>query len=405
VVAEANGVDLTSVYVGRVYRTADVSIGIDTTGSDRITISYDSSAVNLDVGEQFFFEVSYDGGTNWSTVLSGGDHAWTTRTHDLSTFSAGQCNNNPNFAIRFRIDASQVSEIFYVDNVVASGCVIGTKMMFVGEGRWIQPETTNDGPSDTIADETDPVADSANAAASDRWKAILEAAIEARIQQERAVYLQNDSWMQTAQPGDWAGLIFNAPNRSMVENAVVEFAQRAIQISGAADGAVELRDCAVRSNWLGVLCSNSYATIVGTHISGNVIDAQAAPLPGGINPSGSGLICIGTSRPVVSFSTFADNEINSIGILGFARPSLGEISGINSPGRNEYRLPRGQNHIFNGTTQTIYAQLCTFERQAGESVEDTIFDDTDDPALGPIIWEPLLGTSTGVEGEGWASYR
>jgi len=234
---------------------------------------------------------------------------------------------------------------------------------------------------------------------------MMAAAIEARIQQERDVYLQNDSWMQSPQPGDWAGLIFNAPSQSYMENAVVEFAQRGIQAVGDANGALAIRDSVIRSNWLGILCSNSFARIEGATIYGQMIDPDAPPLTGGINPSGTGLMCIGTSEPVVSYSVFSNNEINSVGILGFARPSFGRISIANSPGRNGFRLPRLQNYMFNGTTQAIYAQMNEFELAAGETIEDTLYDDTDDPALGPIIYEPQLGVTTGVPSGIWGVYR
>jgi hypothetical protein len=231
-------------------------------------------------------------------------------------------------------------------------------------------------------------------------------AIEARIQVEYDVYLKNDSWEQVPQPGDWAGLIFNSPTQSFMENAVLEFARRGIQITGAAEGAVELRDTVVRSSWVGILCNNTRATIVGANVYGQVIDADAVPLPGGINPSGTGLMCIGLSQPVISFSTFSNNEINDVGILSSARPSFGEIDSSNSPGRNRFKLPRGQNYMFNGTPNDIYAQMNIWELLPGETVEDTIYDDTDDPALGMIIWEPrLTGIRTGVDSGDWDRYR
>jgi hypothetical protein len=230
-------------------------------------------------------------------------------------------------------------------------------------------------------------------------------AVEARIQAEYDVYLKSDSWEQVPQPGDWAGLILDSPSRTFMENAVVEFAQRGIQIAGAEEGTVELRDIVVRANWLGILCNNTRATIVGANVYGQVIDAEAVPLPGGINPSGTGLMCIGLSQPVVSFSTLSNNEINGVGILSSAQPSFGEIDSSNSPGRNHFKPPRGQNYMFNGTPNDIYAQMSIWELLPGETVEDTIYDDTDDPALGMIIWEPrLTGIRTGVDSREWSAY-
>jgi hypothetical protein len=41
----------------------------------------------------------------------------------------------------------------------------------------------------------------------------------------------------------------------------------------------------------------------------------------------------------------------------------------------------------------------------GEHVEDTLYDDTDDPSLGQIIWAPVGEPLTGVGGTSWQAYR
>jgi hypothetical protein len=399
VASYGNGVDPTSVYEGEVVRGADVSIGVDTTGVDRISIAYDVSAANLDAGEQWTFEVSYNGGTNWNVVYTGTNQAWATQTYDLSTFSGGQSDNNANFAIRFNISASQNSESVFVDNIVMGGFVVGSKMMFAGgPGLPVAGE-----PSATpTPGETEP--GTSDEDAINLWKELVNAALA--VQQERDVLLQNDSWSQVPQAGNWPGLFFRSPSRAVLENAVVEFAQEGIRISNAVEGAVEIRRCRIHTNWVGILCSGSRATITQSEIVNQEVSADAPPLPGsGINPSGSGLVCVFSAQPVVSYSTFSGNPINSVGILDTSRPSFGEVGDPVSPGRNAFRQPRGQNFMFNGTSLTIYAQQNFWDLLPGETVEDTIHDDTDNPQLGPIIWGPVGEDLTGIRDAAWGIYR
>jgi hypothetical protein len=235
---------------------------------------------------------------------------------------------------------------------------------------------------------------------------MMDDAMSASIQQEYPVVLQNDSWSQTAQAGDWAGLIFNGPSQSYLEHCVVEFAQTGVQIVNAVDGEMTVRNSVIQANWLGILCSGTRADIIGTTVVGHKISPDAPNLPGtGINPSGTGMYCIFSAQPVVSYSTFGNNELNGVGILDTSRPTFGEIGDPDSPGRNKFRRPLGQNFMFNGTTLTIYAQQNFWELLPGETVEDVIFDDTDAPSRGPIIWGPVGEDLTDIDPDQWRVYR
>jgi len=235
---------------------------------------------------------------------------------------------------------------------------------------------------------------------------MMEDALTSAVLQERPVYLQNDSWSQIPEPGDWAGLIFTDPSQSILRNCVVEFAQTGVQISNALQGAMTVSDSRIRGNWLGILCSNTRANIVGAVVNDNVISVDAVPLPGtGINPSGTGLMCILSAQPIVSYSTFQSNELNGVGILDTSRPNFGETGNTSSPGRNNFRRPLGQNFMFNGTALTIYAQFNFWDLLPGQTPEDVIYDDTDDPSRGPIIWGPEGADLTGVDSGAWKEYR
>jgi len=235
---------------------------------------------------------------------------------------------------------------------------------------------------------------------------MMQEAMASSIQQEYPVVLQNDSWSQTAQAGDWAGLIFNGPSQSSLNHCVVEFAQTGVQILNAVQGEMTVRNSIIQANWLGILCSGTRADITGTTVVGSEISPDATNLPGtGINPSGTGMYCIFSAQPVVSFSTFGNNELNGVGILDTSQPSFGRIGDADSPGRNKFRRPLGQNFMFNGTTLTIYAQQNFWELLPGETVEDVIYDDTDDPSRGPIIWGPVGEDLTDIDAGQWRVYR
>jgi len=114
-----------SNYEGSIYGYlggTNVWIGIDTSGYDTVTISYYTKTTFTQDTEAIYFEISDDGGTSWNTVFTSlGNHDWTLRTHDLSTFSSGTCDNNPNFAIRFR---NQGMGLLYVDDIIVNACDI-----------------------------------------------------------------------------------------------------------------------------------------------------------------------------------------------------------------------------------------------------------------------------------------
>ena len=88
-----------------------------------MTISFQSMATGLESGDYVRFQISYNGGSNWNTVWEQyGNHVWTQRNYDLSTFSSGQSNDNSNFMIRFRIYGNDNNDLTYIDNIVVNAC-------------------------------------------------------------------------------------------------------------------------------------------------------------------------------------------------------------------------------------------------------------------------------------------
>jgi hypothetical protein len=112
-----------SNYEGRIQNNAWVEIGIDTIGKDTVSISYYSMASNLDSGETVRFQISYNGGSNWYTVASSGNHAWTQSNYDLSTFSNGLSDDNSYVRISFIINANKNDEYLAIDDIIINACM------------------------------------------------------------------------------------------------------------------------------------------------------------------------------------------------------------------------------------------------------------------------------------------
>jgi len=399
-----NPLDSTSIYQGSIRNQCSVSIGVSTLGWGNVGVSYQSECVGTAPPDKCFFDYSCDGGATWVTVDVGGNHPWTQWAHDLSNLSGGRCDNNPDFAIRFSINSSTSNNQFRLDNILVTACAASPpapRMVAWGlpEARPVAPASQTVSGTPAAAPLPPRTADT-----RDRAAGLLASRGAAAVQTEYEVYLRNDSWEQVPQPGDWAGLILSSPEQSYLENAVVEFARRGLDLIGAAQGSFELRNSSLRSNWVGLLALDSAAAVTGAFISGQTWSPDAELIPGGADPAGVGLVCAGSSDPVVSFSVFMNNGIAAVLILDDSVPSLGEMETPASPGHNQFRSPRGDYHVVNRTPNTIYAQMNAFELLSGEGVEDTLFDNTDDAAMGPIIWLPL-GGATAVDARNWESYR
>jgi len=113
-----NPLDASSVYQGQLKQSCSVTTSVNTVGKYNIAITFQSTAQGLETGEYMIFDVSYDGST-WTNVANYGNHDWTQRTIDLSSFSGGLSDNNPNFKIRFRINGNENNDKFFIDNI---GC-------------------------------------------------------------------------------------------------------------------------------------------------------------------------------------------------------------------------------------------------------------------------------------------
>ena len=105
-------------YGAKLRQTTWMQKAISTAGYNTIHVKYARKATGLDSGqgEKLFVEWSIDG-TTWNNLETTGTTAWT-----LKDFTCGSgANNNANFRVRFRINASATSEFGAVDSVEITG--------------------------------------------------------------------------------------------------------------------------------------------------------------------------------------------------------------------------------------------------------------------------------------------
>ncbi len=105
--------EFSGAYGARLRSTSLMEVGVSTAGRTGVTLSYARRTRRVDSGEQL--TVQWFDGSTWRTVEthSGG---WGTPTFSLP---AG-ADNNPNFRIRFSLNANRNNEHAYIDDIVIS---------------------------------------------------------------------------------------------------------------------------------------------------------------------------------------------------------------------------------------------------------------------------------------------
>jgi hypothetical protein len=106
----------TGTYGAKLTKATWIEKAISTAGFSNIHILYDRTTNGYDAGEYLYVEWSIDG-TNWIQLEATQQTAWASK--DLTCDP--NANNNLNFRIRFRTNASAGNEYAYVDNVEITG--------------------------------------------------------------------------------------------------------------------------------------------------------------------------------------------------------------------------------------------------------------------------------------------
>jgi len=108
-----------STYGAKLAKEAWIEKAISTAGFNNIHILYNRTTDSFDAGEYLYVEWSING-TNWIQLEATQQTAWASK--DLTCDP--NANNNLNFRIRFRTNASAANEYAYVDDVQITGTPI-----------------------------------------------------------------------------------------------------------------------------------------------------------------------------------------------------------------------------------------------------------------------------------------
>ena len=176
------------------------------------------------------------------------------------------------------------------------------------------------------------------------------------------------------QMNDWYGIVIkNLYNKSLIENAVIEFGYKGITCYGSAP---VIRSCEIQFN----------------HNSGISCEVKAAPEITKCVLFGNGFAginCELASNPIISECTITQNNY---GIIAFSRsaPDLG--TNPETPGKS-----KGNNRIYNNfdydiynhADNIIYAQNNVWNTTSTSEIQQRIYDRADNGAYGEVRFRPL----------------
>jgi predicted phosphodiesterase len=107
----------TGTYGSKLAGTTWIQKAISTAGKTNVHVKYKRKTAGMDSGENLYVEWSVNG-TNWYNLETTRSTSWATQD---KTCASG-ANNNANFRVRFRTNASAASsEYAYIDDVVITG--------------------------------------------------------------------------------------------------------------------------------------------------------------------------------------------------------------------------------------------------------------------------------------------
>ncbi len=175
---------------------------------------------------------------------------------------------------------------------------------------------------------------------------------------------------------DWYGIIIKNPNkRSLVNNAIIEYAYKGITCYGSSPNII---DCELRYN----------------QHCGISAEVRAVPLIRRTTLLGNdfaGLICELASTPIIEESIITQNG-NGLIVFDRSQPDLGQVnpSGTQSSGGNLI-FNNFDYSIYNQSSEPILAQNNLWNTRDEEQIKATIFDRTISPSKGEVMVQPILG--------------
>ena len=102
-------------YSAKLKITASMETGVSTVGYTSIHLKYARRTNNLDAGE--YLTADWFDGTDWNTLEQTQQTAWAFKDWTLPSGAA----NNPDFKIRYTVNANKNTEFGFVDVVEVTG--------------------------------------------------------------------------------------------------------------------------------------------------------------------------------------------------------------------------------------------------------------------------------------------
>lgn len=225
-----------------------------------------------------------------------------------------------------------------------------------------------------------------------------------------------------AAAGSWSSASFSQlTGNSIFRYVTIRHASRGIDCSNIPEGRLTIEHCTIEYNHTGIYLASSSPLITDNR---SISHHQLSFVGGSVvASSGTGIYMIGNSTPLIRRNTFAGNRNNAISIArggaGMPLPRLGNLFntennmniGMNNfvityadPPFNTIRI--GQRHIFHDTPNTIYAHQNYWGVTDPEEIDSIyIYDDDQNPASGPVLFQPFFTRTTDVEQDTWSDYR
>ncbi|MCR8924412.1 choice-of-anchor D domain-containing protein [Dasania sp. GY-MA-18] len=104
----------------RVSRTKTAEASVATNGYIAVSVSLDLAAYSLEYGDACYVEVSSNGGSSWTTLLTVADGSDDSAFRSYSGSPAG-ADDNTNFKLRVRAAGNLANDYCYLDNVLVTG--------------------------------------------------------------------------------------------------------------------------------------------------------------------------------------------------------------------------------------------------------------------------------------------
>jgi TonB family protein len=183
------------------------------------------------------------------------------------------------------------------------------------------------------------------------------------------------------QMNDWYGItIKNFYDQSILQNCIVEFAYKGITCYGSAP---IISGGEIRFN----------------HNSGISCEVKAAPIISNLMLMGNGFAginCELASNPIISHCTISDNNY---GVIIFSRsaPDLGTVPLDGKTSKGENRISNNFDYdVYNHSNNSIYAQNNAWLSVNPRQIPAVIYDNSDNPAYGEVIYLPVFTESRPV---------